>query len=141
MDIVSYLPSLQAGLNFVAAGLIVAAYLFIRRQNIHAHKVCMVAALVVSSLFLTSYLYYHNQVGYAPFRGEGLVRPLYFTILFTHVLLAIVIVPMILVTVGAAVMNKVQLHQRLTRWTLPLWLYVSVTGVLIYLFGFHLYPP
>jgi putative membrane protein len=131
---------LQAGLNLTAAVLIIAAFVFIRRQNTRAHKVCMVAALVVSSLFLTSYLYYHNQVGYVPFKGEGLIRPVYFTILFSHILLAIAVVPMILVTVGAAIMDKVTLHQRLTHWTLPVWLYVSVTGVLIYLFGFHLYP-
>ncbi len=139
MDVISFLPPLQAGLNLVATVLIIAAFLFVRKQNTRAHKACMVAALVVSSLFLASYLYYHNQVGYVPFKGEGFIRPVYFTILFSHILLAIVVVPMILVTVGAAIMDKVQLHQRLTHWTLPIWLYVSVTGVVIYLLGFHLY--
>ena len=139
MDLTSYLPPLQAGLNLTAAVLIIAAYIFVRRQSTRAHKACMVAALIVSSLFLASYLYYHNQVGYVPFKGEGLIRPVYFTILFSHILLAIVVVPMILVTVGAAIMDKVKLHQRLTHWTLPIWLYVSVTGVLIYLLGFQLY--
>ena len=139
MDVIPFLPPLQAGLNLVATVLITAAFIFVRKQNAQAHKACMVAALVVSSLFLASYLYYHNQVGYVPFKGEGFIRPVYFTILFSHVLLAIVVVPMILVTVGAAIMDKVQLHQRLTHWTLPIWLYVSVTGVVIYLLGFHLY--
>ena len=140
MDVISFLPPLQAGLNLMATGLIIAAFIFVRKQNTRAHKACMIAALVVSSLFLASYLYYHNQVGYVPFKGEGFIRPVYFTILFSHILLAIVVVPMILVTVGAAIMDKVQLHQRLTQWTLPIWLYVSVTGVVIYLLGFHLYP-
>ena len=140
MNLVSFLPPLQAGLNLTAAILIIAAFIFVRRQNTRAHKACMTAALVVSSLFLASYLYYHNHVGYVPFKGEGFIRPIYFTILFSHILLAIVVVPMILVTVGAAIMDKTMLHQRLTHWTLPIWLYVSVTGVLIYLFGFHLYP-
>ncbi len=139
MDVILFLPPLQAGLNLMATGLIIAAFIFVRKQNTRAHKACMVAALVVSSLFLASYLYYHNQVGYVPFKGEGFIRPVYFTILFSHILLAIVVVPMILVTVGAAIMDKVQLHQRLTHWTLPIWLYVSVTGVVIYLLGFHLY--
>ena len=139
MDVIPFLPPLQAGLNLVATVLIIAAFLFVRKQNARAHKACMVAALVVSSLFLASYLYYHNQVGYVPFKGEGFIRPVYFTILFSHILLAIVVVPMILVTVGAAILDKVQLHQRLTHWTLPIWLYVSVTGVVIYLLGFHLY--
>ena len=139
MDVILFLPPLQAGLNLMATGLIIAAFIFVRKQNTRAHKACMIAALVVSSLFLASYLYYHNQVGYVPFKGEGFIRPVYFTILFSHILLAIVVVPMILVTVGAAIMDKVQLHQRLTHWTLPIWLYVSVTGVVIYLLGFHLY--
>ena len=139
MDILSYLPPLQAGLNLTAAGFILSAYYYIRQHKERAHKICIVAALVVSSLFLASYLYYHNRVGYVPFRGEGLIRPVYFTILFSHIVLAIVVVPLILVTVGAAIMEKVALHQRLTHWTLPLWLYVSVTGVLVYLFGFHWY--
>ena len=141
MDITSYLPPLQATLNSISACLIVAAYLYIRRGNKRAHKTCMVSALVVSTMFLVSYLYYHNQVGYVPFSGQGFIRPIYFLILFSHIFLAVVILPMIVLTVTYALRDRIALHQRITRWTLPLWLYVSVTGVLIYLFGFHLYPP
>ena len=141
MDITSYLPPLQATLNSISACLIVAAYWFIRRGNKRAHKVCMASALLVSTLFLAAYLYYHNQVGYVPFTGQGLIRPIYFTILFSHIFLAVVILPMIVLTVIFALRERIALHQRMTRWTLPIWLYVSVTGVLIYLFGFHLYPP
>jgi len=141
MDIIPYLPPLQATLNSISACLIVAAYYFIRSGNKRAHKSCMVSALVVSTLFLISYLYYHNHVGYMPFSGQGLIRPVYFLILSSHIILAVVILPMIILTVTFALRDRITLHQRITRWTLPLWLYVSVTGVLIYLFGFHLYPP
>ena len=141
MDIISYLPPLQATLNFISACFIMAAYYYIRSGNKRAHISCMVSALVVSTLFLISYLYYHNQVGYMPFSGQGFIRPIYFTILFSHIFLAVVILPMIVLTVTFALRNRIALHQRITRWTLPLWLYVSVTGVLIYLLGFHLYPP
>lgn len=140
MEITSFLPPIQATLNFISTCLIVAAYIFIRGGNKQAHKTCMVLALVVSTLFLASYLYYHNQVGYVPFSGQGFIRPIYFTILFSHIFLAIVILPLIVLTVVFAIRDKITLHQRITRWTLPLWLYVSVTGVLIYFFGFHLYP-
>lgn len=101
----------------------------------------MVLALLVSTMFLISYLYYHNQVGYVPFAGQGFIRPIYFTILFSHIFLAVVILPLIVLTVIFAIRERITQHQRITRWTLPLWLYVSVTGVLIYIFGFHLYPP
>jgi putative membrane protein len=141
MDITSYLPPLQATLNTISACLIMAAYYYIRRGKKRAHKTCMVSALVVSTLFLISYLYYHTKVGYVPFSGQGFIRPIYFLILFSHILLAVVILPMIVLTVTFALRDRITLHQRMTRWTLPLWLYVSVTGVLIYLFGFHLYPP
>lgn len=141
MDITPYLPPLQATLNAISACLIVAAYVFIRKGDKRTHKICMVSALVVSTLFLVSYLYYHSQVGYMPFSGQGFIRPIYFLILFSHIILAVVILPMIVLTVTFALRDRIALHQRITRWTLPLWLYVSVTGVLIYLFGFHLYPP
>ena len=141
MDIIPYLPPLQASLNLISACLIVAAYLSVRHGNKRAHKVYMVTALMVSTLFLLSYLYYHNQVGYMPFNGQGFIRPVYFLLLFSHIILAVVILPMIVLTVVFAFTERITLHQKITRWTLPLWLYVSVTGVLIYLLGFHLYPP
>ncbi len=141
MNIVPFLPPLQAALNMTAAGLVGAAYYHIRKGNRKAHKACMIAALAVSALFLTSYFYYHNAVGYVPFAGQGLVRPFYFFILFSHILLAALIVPLILVTVGLMLRHRHEQHRRLARWTLPIWMYVSLTGVLIYLFAFQIYPP
>ncbi len=141
MKIVPFLPPLQAALNMIAAGLVGAAYFHIRRGNREAHKACMIAALVVSALFLTSYFYYHHTVGYVPFAGQGLIRPFYFFILVSHILLAALIVPLILITVGFMVGHRHEQHRRLARWTLPIWMYVSVTGVLIYLFAFQFYPP
>ncbi len=101
----------------------------------------MMGALVVSGLFLISYLYYHNNVGYAPFTGQGFIRPIYFSILFTHIVLAALMVPLILVTVALALKEQFTQHRCIAKWTLPVWLYVSVTGVLIYLLAFHIYPP
>jgi len=101
----------------------------------------MVAALVVSGLFMVSYLTYHAAVGYMPFAGQGIIRPFYFTLLASHVILAAVIVPLVLVTVFFAIRGNFIRHPRLARWTLPLWLYVSLSGVVIYLLGFHVYPP
>jgi len=141
MDIISFLPPFQATLNSLSACLIVTAYYYIHKSNKRAHKICMVSALAVSTMFLASYLYYHNQVGYVPFTGYGVIRPIYFFILFSHIILAVVILPLILLSVTFAIQERVSMHQRITRWALPLWLYVSVTGVLIYLLAFQLYPP
>ncbi len=102
------------------------------------HRLCMVAALIVSTLFLASYLYYHSKVGYVPFEGVGFIRPVYFFILFSHIVLAALIVPLVLITLTLATRKRFSWHQHIARWTLPLWLYVSVTGVLIYLLAFHL---
>ena len=101
----------------------------------------MITALAVSTVFLISYLTYHAQVGYMPFAGQGIIRPFYFTMLASHVILAAVMVPMVLVTVAFAGLGNFNKHPRIARWTLPVWLYVSVTGVLIYLLGFHIYKP
>jgi len=101
----------------------------------------MIAALVVSSVFMASYLTYHAAVGYMPFAGEGMIRPLYFTLLASHVILAAVIVPLVLATVFFALRGNFLRHPRVAQWTLPLWLFVSVSGVVVYLLGFHLYPP
>ena len=101
----------------------------------------MVSALLISSLFMLSYLTYHAAVGYMPFAGQGMIRPFYFTLLASHVILAAVIVPLVLITVIFALRGNFRLHPRIARWTLPLWLYVSVSGVAIYLLGFHIYPP
>jgi len=141
MTIIQILPHAQAALNITAVCLTMAAYYYIRRQNRTAHRAYMIAALVVSSLFLVSYLIYHFQIGNIPFAGQGLIRPIYFSILASHILLAVLIVPLILVTLRYALNGQFSAHRRVARWTLPIWLYVSVTGVAIYLLAFHIYSP
>ena len=120
---------------------LVAGFRHIRLGNRDSHRKCMIGALLFSAVFMVSYLTYHSQVGYTPFEGQGLVRPVYFTLLASHVILAAVIVPLVLITVYFALRGNFARHPRIARWTLPLWLYVSVTGVLIYVMGFHLYRP
>jgi uncharacterized membrane protein YozB (DUF420 family) len=135
---VSILPAINAALNSASALLLIAGYLFIRSKKITAHKFCMLSALATSALFLISYLAYHYQVGSVPFKGGGWMRTLYFTVLISHTILAVVIVPLVLVTVARALKGNFERHKRVARWTLPLWLYVSITGVLVYwmLYGF-----
>lgn len=137
--IVPYLPHFQAILNTLAASLLAAGYYHIKKQNRNTHRNYMISALVVSAVFMVSYLTYHAKVGYLPFAGEGFIRPVYFTILASHVILAAVIVPLVLITVTYAVKGNFEKHPRWARWTLPLWFYVSVSGVVIYLLAFHLY--
>ena len=137
----SALPTLNAGLNATCAILLVTGYLCIRRRRVLAHKLCMGSAFVVSTLFLISYLTYHYQVGSVRFGGHGWVRVLYFSILFSHTLLAVLILPLALVTLSRALAGRFDKHVRIARWTLPLWLYVSVTGVIVYLMLYHLYRP
>ena len=126
------LPTLNATLNALAATCLLAGYVFIRRGRREAHRLAMIAALVLSAAFLVSYVIYHYNVGSRPFPGQGPIRTLYFTILITHVVLAIVIVPMVLVTVSRALTARFDAHRRVARWTWPLWMYVSVTGVIVY---------
>ncbi len=138
----SVLPHVNASLNATSALLLTAGYFFIRRKRVTAHKICMVSALVVASLFLVSYLTYHYHVGSVRFRGEGWIRPVYFSILISHTILAATIVPLALVTLRRALKGRFDKHVRLARWTLPLWLYVSVTGVVVYWMLYHLrHPP
>jgi uncharacterized membrane protein YozB (DUF420 family) len=127
------LPTLNATLNATSAVLLSAGYVFIRLGQRQNHKRCMLSALVVSALFLTSYVVYHAQVGSVPFAGVGPVRAVYFTILITHVILAIAIVPLVILTASRALSAKYDKHRVIARWTLPLWLYVCVTGVVVYL--------
>lgn len=134
------LPALNAALNSTSAALLMCGYLCIRRRRIGAHRACMVAALVTSCLFLVSYLGYHFQVGTTRFTAEGWIRPVYFAILSSHTLLAAVIVPLVLLTLRRARRRDFVRHARLARWTLPLWLYVSVTGVIIYVLLYHVAP-
>jgi len=133
------LPALNAVLNATSASFLVLGYSFIRQKRILPHKICMVAAVTTSTAFLVSYLYYHAQVGSVRFQGEGWVRPVYFAILLSHTVLAATIVPLVIVTLTRALRGQYDRHRRIARWTLPLWLYVSVTGVVIYLMLYHLY--
>jgi putative membrane protein len=140
MDVIAILPPVQASLNITAATLMTTGYYFIRNGNRSAHKACMISALAVSTLFFIFYLYYHSVVGNIPFAGEGMIRPIYFTVLTTHVILAAAIVPLVITTVVFVLRGKFDRHRKIARWTLPIWLYVSVTGVVIYLLAFHIYP-
>ena len=129
---VSDLPALNACLNASSALLLATGYVLIRRGRRDAHKRVMLAALACSALFLTSYLVYHAQVGSVRFRGQGPIRRVYFTILLTHTVLAVAIVPLVVMTLVPALRARFDRHRRLARITLPLWGYVSVTGVVIY---------
>jgi putative membrane protein len=134
----SDLPTVNALLNSLSMVLLTCGYLFIRRRRIVAHVVCMFAALVVSSLFLVSYVVYHFHKGSTSFTGEGWIRPVYFAILVPHIILAAAVLPLALITVYLAVRGRWSAHVRLARWTFPIWLYVSVTGVVIYLMLYQL---
>jgi uncharacterized membrane protein YozB (DUF420 family) len=134
------LPALNATLNATSAILLTAGYRFIRRRQITAHKRCMLAACTTSALFLMSYLTYHYYVGSMPFRGQGWVRPLYFAILISHTILAAAILPLVLITLFRAWKANFVRHARLARWTWPIWMYVSVTGVIIYMMLYQLFP-
>lgn len=133
------LPAVNAALNATAGILLLAGYFNIRRRRIAAHRACMLAAFVASSLFLISYLVYHAHIGSKPFPGHGPVRIVYFVILITHVLLAATIVPLALVTLRRGLKMDVARHRRISRWTWPLWMYVSVTGVVIYVMLYRVY--
>jgi uncharacterized membrane protein YozB (DUF420 family) len=136
---ISDLPALNATLNGVSAIFLLTGYVLIRRGRITAHKRCMLGALASSALFLTSYVIYHANTGSRPFTGQGAVRLAYFAILLTHVVLAAVILPLALTTATRGLKAQYARHVRIARWTLPLWLYVSVTGVVIYLMLYQLY--
>ena len=130
---ISDLPALNATLNGAASILLALGYVFIRNRNREAHRWCMLGALVMSALFLTSYVIYHANVGSRPFEGVGAIRYVYFTILITHVVLAAAIVPLVVMTVWRAFSDRFAEHRRIARITWPLWMYVSITGVVIYL--------
>ncbi len=129
---VSELPALNASLNAASAVLLSCGYVCIRRRRIAAHRVCMLLALLTSALFLASYLTYHYHAGSIPFRGTGWTRPAYFTLLISHTILAAAVVPLALVTVTRAARRRFDRHVAIARYTLPIWMYVSVTGVVIY---------
>ena len=130
---VSDLPALNATLNATSAVLLTTGWILIRRGRIAQHRAVMIAAVCTSALFLISYLVYHAQVGSVPFTKQGPIRAVYFTILLTHTVLAVAIVPMVLVTLTRGLRARYERHRRIARWTMPIWLYVSVTGVVVYL--------
>lgn len=134
------LPGLNAILNSLSAVLLMTGYVFIRRKNMRAHRACMIAAFITSTLFLISYVIYHLHHGTTHFQEQGLVRAVYLVILGTHTILAIVIVPFALTTLYRATRGNFASHRRVARWTLPMWLYVSVTGVVVYLMLYQFYP-
>jgi uncharacterized membrane protein YozB (DUF420 family) len=133
------LPAVNATLNAMAAIFLTAGYVLIRRGRRELHKRCMLAALTTSALFLVCYIIYHVNTGSRPFPGQGVVRAVYFAILITHVILAAAILPLALTTASRGLTAQYDRHVRIARWTLPLWLYVSVTGVVIYLMLYRLY--
>lgn len=134
------LPAVNAGLNAVATVLLVTGYAMIRRGKVARHKACMLSALVVSAAFLACYVVYHLEAGSVRFTAGGWPRYLYYAVLVTHVPLAALVLPLALVTVGRALRGRFHSHRRIARWTFPIWLYVSVTGVLIYLMLYHWFP-
>jgi len=132
------LPAVNATLNAIAAVLLVIGYVLIRSGRRELHRKVMLAAFTTSAVFLASYLVYHAQVGSVRFTRQGLVRPLYFTVLITHVVLAAAVLPLALITLSRGLKARFDRHRAIARWTLPIWLYVSVTGVLVYVL---LYQP
>ncbi|MGH9315611.1 MAG: DUF420 domain-containing protein [Thermoanaerobaculia bacterium] len=135
------LPALNACLNATSALFLLLAYRAIRRLEIERHRGLMLSAAATSALFLTSYLTYHALVGSVHFTGQGLVRRVYFTILISHTILAVAVLPLALRTLYLGLKRRDDSHRRIARWTFPIWLYVSVTGVIVYVMLYRLYPP
>lgn len=134
-------PAVNATLNGSSAVLLLIGRWFIGRGRISIHRAFMIAALVTSSAFLVSYLYYHAHVGSVHFQGQGWSRPLYFSILISHTILAAVVVPMVIITLSRALRERFDHHRAIARWTFPVWMYVSVTGVIVYVMLYHLFAP
>src|ERR1700686_1768111 len=135
------LAPLNSILNAIAAVLLMAGFVFIRMRWVRAHRACMLSAVAVSTAFFTSYVIYHYHVGDVRFQGHGIIRPIYFTILITHVILAAAIVPLVLITLWRALSGNFGRHRRIARWTWPIWMYVSITGVVVYVMCYRMYPP
>ena len=135
----SDLPLLNASLNATSAALLVLGYAFIRNGHVRLHRAAMVGAFVVSTVFLVSYLIYHGNVGSKPFPGRGAIRPVYFAILITHIVLAAAVPPLALITLTRGLRARFERHVAVARWTLPIWLYVSVTGVIVYVMLYRFY--
>ena len=137
----SVLPAVNAALNGICTVLLLTGYVLLRLGKIRLHKLCMVSAFGCSSLFLLLYLYFHAHAGVIRFGGQGWIRPVYFTLLISHTTLAALIVPLVLITLTRAFRSRFGPHRRIARWTLPLWLYVSVTGVVVYWLLYVAYTP
>jgi putative membrane protein len=137
---ISDLPAVNACLNGASTLLLSAGYVLIRRKRQNAHRNCMVGALITSTLFLVCYVYYHAHAGRTVFANPAWFRPFYLILLLTHTVLAVVIVPMVILTVIPAWRQRFDRHRRIARWTWPLWMYVSVTGVVIYLILYQIFP-
>lgn len=140
MNWLSLLPTVNASLNALSGVFLLLGYVNIRRGERTTHKRFMLAACATSILFLATYLTYHALAGSTRFAGTGWSRPVYFAILLSHTILAAAIVPMAIITLSNALRNRLVQHRRIARWTFPIWMYVSVTGVLVYLFLYHLFP-
>jgi uncharacterized membrane protein YozB (DUF420 family) len=136
----AYFPALIAGLNGTSAVLLLAGRSLIMRGKIAAHRACMIAAVTASALFLACYVYFHAHVGDILFLGQGVWRTIYFLVLIPHVILAIVIVPMVIITLSRGLRGRYDRHRVIARWTWPLWMYVSVTGVLVYFMLYRWFP-
>jgi uncharacterized membrane protein YozB (DUF420 family) len=136
----SDLPAVNASLNALSAVFLLFGFRFIRRKNVPAHRLCMLAAVVTSTLFLVCYVTYHAKVGGTVFKDPPWFRWIYIPLLISHVVLAMAIVPMVIITLSRALRQRFDKHKRIARWTWPLWMYVSVTGVLIYFLLYHIFP-
>ena len=136
----AFFPALNATLNGTSAALLLTGRVLIAKRRIVAHRICMIAAVVASALFLACYLFFHYKVGNILFLGHGWARPVYFTILISHVTLAMVIVPMAIVTLTRGLGGRYPQHRAIARWTWPLWMYVSITGVLVYFMLYQWFP-
>jgi putative membrane protein len=139
-DGVAVLPALNATLNATGTALLAAGWVLIRRRHVAGHRACMLGAVVVSTAFLVSYVIYHSLAGSRPFTGQGWIRAVYFPILISHIVLAAGMVPFVLTTLYRALRGDFTRHARLARWTLPVWLYVSVTGVVVYWLLYRVVP-
>lgn len=135
----SFFPALNASLNGASAVLITTGRVLIGRKKIQLHRACMIAAVATSTLFLASYLYYHAHVGSVHFPGQGWVRPAYFALLLSHTVLAMVVVPLVVLSLIAGLSGRFDRHRRIARWTFPIWLYVSITGVVVYVVLYQVY--
>ena len=137
---ITQLPHALAVINCMTVVLLLVGYGYIRSGDIKRHRACMLASVGMAVLFLVIYTYYHVNAGLAKFGGEGVIRPVYFTILILHVIGAITLVPMVPLTLLRALRERFDAHKRLARWTWPLWMYVSVSGVVVYVMAIHIYP-